>query len=166
MRNVYYQSNDTKKPNIVIYSPNEKFVSTDDKVKIEGKISNAKNLFINNKKVKVSKNGNFSVFLKLQNKDDYNQIAIIASKDDIKTKVDRSIYYQYKKPNSTKKAVQNYEKNIKNHIPSVVINYPQDNFVTYKNHVVINGNRNTDELYINNRLSTLMKMATSLKLLN
>ena len=156
LRRIYYQDENVDTPTLLIFSPNDKVVSTEDRIEVKGELKNAKYVLINDKKVTPDKDGSFKTFVKLKNKDDYNKITFVAIKDNKKVELTRSIFFQQ----SSSKKIQSSEKVtnkvVQNHIPSVVINSPQNNFVTYKNHVVIKGRaQHTNELYINNRLAKL-----------
>ena len=158
LRRIYYQNENINKPTVIIFSPNDKFVSTDDKIEVKGELKNAKFLLINDKKISPNKSGSFNTIIKLKNKDDYNNITFLAQKDDNKTEITRSVFYQHSAKNQkTLKTIDKIDNTlVQNHIPSVVINGPQNNFVTYKNHIIINGSTtHTKELYINNRLAKL-----------
>lgn len=154
LRRIYFQNDNADTPSLIVYSPNDKYVSDTNKISVSGELKNADYVLVNKKKISPNKKGKFSTTISLKNENDYNSISLIAVNKKNKTEIVRSVYYQTPaQAELQEKSIADVPKElVQNRIPSIVIQSPQDNFVTYKNHVVIKGNaKHANELYINNR---------------
>jgi len=139
--------------------PSDKFVSSEQDITFSGKVINGVSLTINDDVVTLDEQGQFEYQGYLDIKNDYNLFILKAENSfgDITT-IERKIYFQGIE--ADKKRELSYsdvkEEDINFRIPSIVVKSPQNNFVTYKNHMRIEGiTTHTKELFINNRLAIL-----------
>ncbi len=159
-RKVFYKSKRAKGIALIVESPDDKYVSTKQEVVFKGKVEAADAILVNGYKVAIQKNGTFSYTGMLKKENDYNAFEFIAQDDSgKKVSVVREIYYKINQLEPLRLSKDDVDPSaIEHKIPTIVVKSPQNNFVTYKNVITIQGVvANAEELFINSRVVKLDK---------
>lgn len=149
---------------IKISNPDDKYISQSQEVLLIGLVHNIKQLFIDSAEVSIEDTGVFKHNLVLLKPNQYNEFDIVGiDNNGKKVRLTRSIFFQdsSKIESDQQDVVQKpdvQQENISNQIPKVEIISPQNNFVTYKDHITISGKvYNSKELFINSRIVSIDK---------
>tara|TARA_B100000427_G_scaffold20075_2_gene15321 strand:- start:3581 stop:5953 length:2373 start_codon:yes stop_codon:yes gene_type:complete len=154
-RNIFYRDKNLEGLSIMLTNPNNNFISSDAVITFTGVLTGAKAFKINNKDVPFSENGRFSYTTSLKKVNDYNDFNLVATNsNNKKVSIKRTIFLKSDKTIQLSQSETSSEINYQ--IPEIIIQNPENNFVTYKNLITVTGKtKHAKELFINNRIVKL-----------